>query len=74
VQKAGAAAKSNEAAELKEALPGLLDSMDKAAAAAEELVETAEREEFSDVGRNADSLRQQILAARNKMSLLQKKL
>jgi hypothetical protein len=74
VLRAASSAKSGDLAEMKAALPGLLESVEKAIGAARELVEAAQQEQFDDVGRNADSLRQQLLAARNKMSLLNGKM
>jgi hypothetical protein len=39
---------------------------------AQGLATSANEADFSDIARQADSLRQQLLSARNKMSLLQK--
>jgi DNA repair exonuclease SbcCD ATPase subunit len=41
---------------------------------AQKLTDDAGSRDFEDIARHADSLRQQLLAARNKMNLLQKKL
>ena len=55
-------------------LQALLERMGQLATEAQEVAETAQRQDFSDIGRQADGLRQQLLAARNKMSLLNKDL
>ena len=74
VQQIAAQAKAGRSAEISQALPELVDSMGKAATAAEELMAMAEDQSFSEVAQQADALRQQILSARNKLSLLQQKL
>lgn len=56
------------------ALPGLIESVTRAATAAETLAADAHEKGFPDVGRNVEGLRQQILAAQNKMALLLAKL
>jgi DNA repair exonuclease SbcCD ATPase subunit len=52
-------------------LKELFDKMTDVAGGAEELVEHARRDQFEDIARQADSLRQQLLSARNKVNLLQ---
>ena len=48
--------------------------MDEVVSTAQALTSLAEERDFSDLARQADGLRQQLLAARNKMNLLQKRL
>lgn len=55
-------------------LQTLQDSMGKLAEGAEVLTNVARDQEFQDISRNADSLRQQLLATKNKVQLLQKAL
>jgi chromosome segregation ATPase len=74
VQKVAGAARAREVAELTDALPSLLAGVDQAVEAAQGLVDTAQRERFEDVARNADTLRQQLLSARNKMELVNRRL
>lgn len=52
-------------------LKELYDRMTDLAASAEELLVAARDTEFLDIARQAESLRQQLLAARNKVNLLQ---
>jgi hypothetical protein len=61
----------------KELLSGLRDlhqRMSRVAESAQELTERAKAARFEDISRQADSLRQQLLSARNKLSLLQRSL
>ncbi len=60
------------AAELAARLSGIDTRMGEIIDSARDLSETANAEEMSDVGQKADSLRQQLQAARNKVKLLQK--
>ena len=62
------------AAQAAAALPELISALSRATDAAKELVGAAQEKGFPDVGRNAETLRQQILAAQNKLNLLQDKL
>jgi hypothetical protein len=55
-------------------LPDLTASIATAAEAGKALAASAEARAFPDVARNAETLRQQLLAAHNKMVLLQKRL
>ena len=55
-------------------LQQLQDSMGKLAEGAEILATVADEQDFQDIARQSDSLRQQLLATRNKVSLLQKAL
>ncbi|MFL5318026.1 MAG: hypothetical protein ACJ790_00115 [Myxococcaceae bacterium] len=55
-------------------LQTLQESMGKLAEGAEILAKTSDEQDFSDIARNADSLRQQLLSTKNKVSLLQKSL
>lgn len=55
-------------------LQTLQDSMGKLAEGAEILTNVARDQDFQDISRNADSLRQQLLATKNKVQLLQKAL
>lgn len=55
-------------------LQALLERMGQLAAEAQEVAQGANEQDFSDIARQADGLRQQLLAARNKMSLLNKDL
>lgn len=55
-------------------LQALLERMGQLADEAQGVAQAAEEQDFSDVARQADGLRQQLLAARNKMSLLNKDL
>jgi DNA repair exonuclease SbcCD ATPase subunit len=52
-------------------LKELYEKMTTLAASAEELMDTARQVDFLDIGKQAESLRQQLLAARNKVGLLQ---
>ncbi|MFP2932161.1 hypothetical protein ACLESO_44770 [Pyxidicoccus sp. 3LG] len=61
-----------ENAALATTFQALQDRMAEVAQEAQELAQAADEKEFTDIARQADSLRQQLLAARNKMSLLQK--
>jgi uncharacterized protein YoxC len=53
-------------------LDALLERMVQVAEEAQGLATAATGQDFSDIARQADSLRQQLLSARNKMALLQK--
>lgn len=55
-------------------LQTLQDSMSKLAEGAEILANTSQEQDFHDIARQADSLRQQLLSTKNKVSLLQKAL
>jgi len=57
-------------AELVESLRTLEERMGNVADDAKRLVESARSDRFDDIARQADSLRQMLAAARNKMSLL----
>lgn len=56
-------------AALADELQGLLDKLTTVAGIAQELTETARGEDFEEIARQADSVRQQLLAARTKLSL-----
>jgi hypothetical protein len=71
-QKDGAA--PSEGAELVAGMQALIQRMGDVTAHAESLVQAAEQAEFTDMARQADALRQQLLAARNKMNLLSQKM
>jgi uncharacterized protein YoxC len=53
-------------------LDGLSERMGQVADEAQQVVKLADEQDFTDIGRQADSLRQQILSARNKLGLLRK--
>ncbi len=53
-------------------LDQLLERMGQVAEEAQGLANSATADDFNDIARQADSLRQQLLSARNKMALLQK--
>jgi hypothetical protein len=53
-------------------LEQLLERMGQVADEAQGLANSATADDFNDIARQADSLRQQLLSARNKMALLQK--
>jgi uncharacterized protein YoxC len=53
-------------------LDQLLERMGQVAEEAQGLATSSTEQDFGDIARQADSLRQQLLSARNKMSLLQK--
>jgi uncharacterized protein YoxC len=57
---------------LAASLEQLLERMGQVADEAQGLASSASEQDFGDIARQADSLRQQLLSARNKMSLLQK--
>ncbi|MCE9671563.1 hypothetical protein LY474_27525 [Myxococcus stipitatus] len=57
---------------LGEAFQALQARMTEVADEAQALMRSAEESDFGDIARQADSLRQQLLSARNKMTLLQK--
>ena len=63
-----------ENAALAATFQSLQDRMAEVAQEAQSLAQAADEKEFGDIARQADSLRQQLLSARNKMSLLQKSL
>lgn len=58
--------------ELIDILENLDKSMEKVAEEAQRVTGLAEEKDFTDIGRQADSLRQQLLSARNKLNLLKK--
>jgi uncharacterized protein YoxC len=58
--------------EVVASLEGLSERMGQVADEAQAVVKLAEEQDFADIGRQADSLRQQILSARNKLGLLRK--
>ncbi|MFL5348941.1 MAG: hypothetical protein ACJ8AT_29430 [Hyalangium sp.] len=53
-------------------LDALNERMGQVAEEAQSVTQLADEQDFSDVGRQADSLRQQLLSARNKLNLLRK--
>ncbi|ADO68560.1 hypothetical protein [Stigmatella aurantiaca] len=59
-------------AALLSSLQGLEERMGQVADEARAVVDQAEAQDFADVGRQAESLRQQILSARNKLGLVRK--
>ncbi|HZI09055.1 MAG TPA: hypothetical protein VE153_01625 [Myxococcus sp.] len=61
-----------EQAALATTFQALQDRMAQVADDAKALAGLANEKDFGDIGRQADSLRQQLLSARNKMGLLQK--
>jgi len=61
-----------EQAALGVTFQSLQDRMSEVADEAQSLSQAAEQSEFNDIARQADSLRQQLLSARNKLALLQK--
>ncbi|MBN1208888.1 MAG: hypothetical protein JXB05_28780 [Myxococcaceae bacterium] len=61
-----------QSAELTGSLDALAERMGQVAEEAEAVTRLAEEKDFNDVGQQADSLRQQILSARNKLNLLRK--
>jgi uncharacterized coiled-coil DUF342 family protein len=63
---------AQEAEEVAEAIQAMETGMTTCAEHAEELAGDAEKHGFEDLGRQADSLRQQILAVKNRLSLLKK--
>jgi hypothetical protein len=62
----------NDASELREALGQIDVGMTTVAQHAAELAKEAAARELSDLGRQADGLRQQILAAKNRLAHLHK--
>lgn len=58
--------------ELVGTLDALNERMVQVAEEAQSVTKLAEEQDFTDVGRQADSLRQQLLSARNKLGLLRK--
>jgi hypothetical protein len=60
--------------ELIGAIHSVCERMAEVAESAHALSKDAQAQEFTDVARDADSLRQQLLSARNRASLLQQKL
>jgi cytochrome c556 len=58
--------------ELLSTLDALNEQMVKVAEEAQSVTKLADEQDFTDVGRQADSLRQQLLSARNKLGLLRK--
>lgn len=71
-QQRQAAKTPEENAALAGTFQALQERMSLVADEAHSLAQAAEEQAFLDVARQADSLRQQLLSARNKMSLLQK--
>ncbi|QSQ12391.1 hypothetical protein [Myxococcus landrumensis] len=65
---------AEEHAEVVAAFQALQDRMKEVAEEAQAVAQSAEERDFNDIARQADSLRQQLLAARNKMALLHKSL
>jgi uncharacterized protein YoxC len=63
---------AEKSVEVVSSLDGLSDRMGQVADEAHEVVKLADEQDFTDIGRQADSLRQQILSARNKLGLLRK--
>jgi chromosome segregation ATPase len=63
-----------QSAHLAVDLQALLERMGQLATEAQSVAEAANAQDFSDVARQADGLRQQLQAARNKLSLLTKEL
>jgi chromosome segregation ATPase len=63
-----------QSAHLAVDLQALLERMGQLASEAQSVAEAANAQDFSDVARQADGLRQQLQAARNKLSLLTKEL
>ncbi|WP_141324271.1 hypothetical protein [Myxococcus sp. AB025B] len=61
-----------ENAALATSFQSLQDRMGEVADEAQSLSQAAEEKDFNDISRQAESLRQQLLSARNKLSLLQK--
>lgn len=59
-------------AELTTVFQALQDQMLQVADEAQSLAQAADEKQFSDIGRQAESLRQQLLSARNKLGLLHK--
>ncbi|MGO8991947.1 MAG: hypothetical protein ACLQVI_01365 [Polyangiaceae bacterium] len=68
---AGEAEHTAEADEMKGALDAMEAGMATAATHAEELASHANQLRFEDVARQAEGLRQQVLSAKNRLSLLQ---
>jgi DNA repair exonuclease SbcCD ATPase subunit len=66
--------KSVQVEEVITALQGVNERMTEVAESAGQLASEAQEQDFTDVARDAESLRQQLLAARDKAGLLQKKL
>jgi hypothetical protein len=62
----------SEAAEMREAFTAMETGMATVAAHAQELATEATAKSFEELARQADSLRQQVLAAKNRLGLLQK--
>jgi chromosome segregation ATPase len=65
-------AEANEADEMRRALAEVESGMDAVAVRAHELAAEATQMSFEDLARQAESLRQQILSAKNRLSLLQR--
>jgi DNA repair exonuclease SbcCD ATPase subunit len=63
-----------EVTEMRTALAEVETGMTTVAGHAQELAAEADRASFEDLARQAESLRQQVLAAKNRLSLLQKAL
>ncbi|MFY1829550.1 hypothetical protein ACN47A_26790 [Myxococcus fulvus] len=61
-----------ENAALATSFQSLQDRMGEVADEAQSLSQAAQERDFNDIARQAESLRQQLLSARNKLSLLQK--
>jgi hypothetical protein len=61
-----------ENTELLGTLDALNERMGQVAEEAQSVTQVADEQDFTDVGRQADSLRMQLLSARNKLVLLRK--
>jgi hypothetical protein len=68
-----AAGPSEEEREYQEALVAVDAGMLACATHAEKLAADANAQDFEDLGRQADGLRQQVLSAKNRLGLLQKR-
>ncbi len=63
---------SEQNAEIISTLDALNERMGQVAEEAQSVTQLAEEQDFTDIGRQAESLRQQLLSARNKLGLLRK--
>jgi hypothetical protein len=63
---------SEQEAEVLGILDALNERMGQVADEAQAVTKLGEEQDFTDIGRQADSLRQQLLSARNKLQLLRK--
>jgi uncharacterized protein YoxC len=71
-QRAKSQTAGEQSPELLGTLDALNDRMGQVAEEAQAVTRLAEEQDFTDIGRQADSLRQQLLSARNKLQLLRK--